>query len=187
MKKCTTYTIGQTTIEKTNDDFSESYNDLGKYTNEIGPGIIIREYDEFYERIPVEMERNDDGTFYGKKDPLIHRYNNNEYPAFKPYAGGEKIGTKNYYKYGMADYDRMESYNNCNWCYIGIIIKTEVTTDIGLSSDITESLFGIESDCTDYHKTVIEDLKHEVKYQLLKMGFNENEIDLSLDNANEVD
>lgn len=194
MKKCINLSIGKTTIKKEIDD-NPDLSFYGEYTDKIEKGVIIREHDEFYEKIKTGMERDSDGTFYRKAEPEYSRYYHGEYTGFKPYAGGENVGTKEYYQYGKAEYDRMESYNNGHWCMIGIIVKTDIKSEgIGYTNEkyqpleVFNSLWGIESDSGDkYFDEIISDLKAENKAELLKLGFSESEIDESLNNAEEVE
>ena len=177
MKKCTTYTIGKTTIKKTPDyDPDTSY--LGEYGRVLKPGCIIRINESFYEDLPDDYDK-DDHEIRG------------EYPYFYPPDNGEKPGTEDYKKYALQDYHLMEDLNNQQWSYIGITVTTKIYTDMGISDEITNSLWGIEDHCDkdsrDYHNEVIDDLKSENKAELLKMGFTEKEIDESLNNADEVD
>jgi hypothetical protein len=204
MKKCTEYTLGKTIISSECDEYPD-YSYLGEYTEKIGPGVIIREHDEFYERIPVEMERDYDGRFLGKKEPEYSTYRNGEYSGFKPcnhipfnpkdwahVSRKDKSAViKQYgslenasYAYAMADYKRMESLNNGHWSYICLTVETTMTTNTGISSVISDSLCGIESDSgDDYFKEIISELKENVKAQLRKMGFSDDEINQSVDNA----
>jgi hypothetical protein len=57
---------------------------LGFYTDTIEAGVIVRCHEEYYERLPEEKEAPARGR---------------EFRGFKPYAGGEKIGTDDYYTY----------------------------------------------------------------------------------------
>lgn len=151
---------------------------LGEYTDNLGPGVIIRDYDEFYEKIPTEMERDDYGQFIGKADPELPSMGR-EFRGFKPYAGGEKEGTKDYYKYGMQDYRRMEGLERGDWSFIGIRAEAVVSYDIGGGSrrleDLTSGgLWGIESDSGDY----LKELKQE-QLDDLKLHLKEFNVDLS--------
>ena len=65
---------------------------IGEYTDEIEDDLICRLTGEYYK----DMSEDD--------IPDKGRY----YRSFKPYAGGEKPGTKDYYKYGLQDFARME-------------------------------------------------------------------------------
>ncbi len=183
VKKCVELTIGKTTIVHkidTDPDFSF----YGEYTDDLKPGVIICHYDEFYERIKTEMERDYDGRFIGKKDPEIPP-KGNEYRGFIPFSGGEKVGTKEYYDYGLQDYKRMEEYNKNYWWFIGIYVQTEITLSNGLS-DIVRSggLWGIESDEPEIEiKATEEEEKENLKSQLLKIGFSPVEIEESFKNA----
>jgi hypothetical protein len=175
MKKCTTFTLGKTTITKEMDiDPDTSY--LGEYGGKLKPGCIIRSLNKFYEDL------DDDENI-----PNIPR----EYNFYYPPDNGEKIGSPEYKKYAIQDYENMEALSNNQWSFIGIVVKTEIKTDVGISDNITSSLWGIEDhwnkDSSDYHKSVIEDLKDEQKGALLEMGFTNNEIEDSLCNAIEVD
>jgi hypothetical protein len=194
MKKCVDLSIGTTTIRREIDEYPD-LSFYGEYTSDIKPGVIIREHNEFYEKIHTGMERDIDGRFIGKKEPeYSHFYGRNEYPGFKPYAGGEKIGTKEYYLSGMADYERMEKYNRNHWYMINIVVTTHVYGKIPsmddkpgyteISDTISNSLSNVESDGgKEYLDEIISDLKSENKADLLKMGFSEAEIDQSLNNA----
>ena len=203
MKKCTEYTLGKTVLSTEYDEYPDS-SYLGEYTEKIGPGVIIRDHNEFYEKIPVEMERDYDGKFIGKKEPE-YSTTRNEYSGFKP-CNHIPFDKKNWshvsrkdksavikqygslenasYAYAMSDYNRMESLNNGHWSYICIMVETTVTTNTGMVDTIRESLCGIESDSgKDYINEIISDLKYQVKDQLRKMGFSDDGINASVDNA----
>jgi hypothetical protein len=165
---------------------------LGEYTDELTDGIIVRRDNEFYEKLPREMERDNDGRFIGKGDfiePLPEQLR--EFRGFKPYAGGEKIGTKEYYKYGMRDYERMEGLNNGNWYYIGIMAKAKIgiSFDGGLTYKIDEitsgGLWGIESDSDKkYIKEVENEELQDLKRTLAAYGFGRSVIAKKLNRDN---
>lgn len=188
MKKCTSYKIEKIIMRKEL-DYDPDLSFYGKYTNSIGPGVIIRQYNEFYERIPTEMERDECGRFIGKMAPEWDpHYLRNEYPGFKPFASGEKVGTKEYYEYGMQDYERMEDYNRGGWCMVVVVLTAYITTDTGLSDTIHATLSGVESDSgADYFEEIKRDLSADLKADLLKMGFSEDEITTALSDIQEVD
>ena len=153
---------------------------LGEYTKIGRPGVIIRQYDEYYEKIPTEMERDTDGTFLCKKAPEISN-RGNEYPAFKPYAGGEKVGTKNYYKYGMQDYRRMEALNNGDFSFLGISAEARVLTSTDgqnwlINTLSSGGLWGIESDAGSYITEVEDEELENLKVVLKEYGFSDEEI-----------
>lgn len=180
MKKCVTLSIGKTTIKKEPDyDRDTSY--LGEYGDKLKPGCIIRADRTFYE----DMPDYDDNPDY--EVPEMNRVCSFFYPP----DNGEKIGTPDYKKYALQDYEMMEDLNNNQWGYISIVVKTFIKTDMGLSDEIISSLCGIEDhwdkDSEEYINALISDLKSENKAELLKMGFSAPEIDESLNNADEVE
>jgi hypothetical protein len=204
MKKCTTYTIGKTRITYESDNDSQNYEDYGKLTNDIGPGVYVRSMGEFYERLPAEMERDIDGRFYQKGEP--------EYPVYSREYNGiipanhipfdkndwshvprknkseviKKYGSlKNAsYAYALEDCKRLDRLFAGDWSYIFIKVETFISTDTGLSDSIFNTLSGVESDSgKEYFEEIIQDLKATNKAELLKMGFSSDEIDQSLNNA----
>lgn len=140
---------------------------LGEYTDDLQEGVIVRQHDEFFEKLPEEDRYPDKGR---------------NYRGFKPYAGGEKIGTPEYYKYGKQDYDRMESLNNGNWSFIGIYAKAEVSYDIGQGSRRLETLqsgglWGIANDSGDHLKEVEQEELAALKEHLKAFGVNVKNFD----------
>jgi len=177
MKKCTEYTLGKTRIIK-KPDYRADDSYLGVYGSVLKPGCIIRTDKSFYE------DHIDDDDY---EPGLIPR----EHSFFYPPDTGEKIGTPEYKKCALLDYQVVEDLNNQQWGFISLTVSTTVFADVGLTDEISNSLYGIEDhwdkDSNDYHREVVDDLKHEVKVQLLKMGFSDQEIDESFKDAEEVD
>ena len=209
MKKCTTYTLGKTIIrlQPAYDDFYLS-DYLGKFTNDIGPGVYIRSEHEFYERLPAKMERDTDGTFIGKGDPEYRVYDR-EYNGIIP-ENSIPHNPKNWshvsrkdksevikkygslknadYAYALEDCRRLEALNNGDWNFITVCVETRIKTDTGMSDKVYNTLSGVESDGgRDYFNEIIDDLKRQNKAELLKMGFAESEIEESLNSAEEVE
>lgn len=142
---------------------------IGEYTDDPAPGVIVRCEGEYLEKLGVQI-RDTDGRFMGKDYELPAR--GREYRFFKPYAGGEKVGTANYYKYGLQDYKRMEGLTSGDWNYIGIQAEAVVKYPIESGSYRLETLtsgglWGIESDSgDDYIKTVIGEELSSLKEHL---------------------
>jgi hypothetical protein len=158
---------------------------IGKYTDDMEPGVIVREYGEFYEKLPAEMERDTDGRFYRKGSPEVPA-RGREYRGFRPYAGGEKPGTKDYYKYGMQDFKQMEDINNGYIQIIGIYAKATVSYEVaagGRRIDTLESsgLWGIEEGpkgskayIKEIEQQQLDDLKEHLEhYQVDMSNFKE--------------
>lgn len=204
MKKCTEYTIGETRIiQEFDPDADFSY--LGQFTNKIGPGVYIRTADEFYERLPAEMERDIDGRFIGKGEPEYWTYSreyNGIIPAnhipFNPKEWDhvsrkdkseviKKYGSlKNAsYAYALEDCRRLENLGN-TWSYVYIVVETTIKTSTGLSDTIVNSISGVECECgkenREYRENIVKDLILENIAELKKMGFTLDEIKKSTDN-----
>jgi len=113
----------------------------------------------------------------GKAPPEIRR-NNREHTGFIPYAGGEKPGTKDYYKYGMQNYERMEGLCAGDWWFLGIVAEcvvsysiSETTGDCRLETISSRGLWGIESDCCeDYIGEVEQEQLEDLKGHLAAFG-----------------
>ncbi len=177
MKKCINLSIGTTTITKKLDtDPDTSY--LGEYGHTYKPGCIVRKDNTFFEDIPEE---------WNSTEIKEAHYIRGEYPYFYPPENGENPGTEEYKKCALQDYQNMEDLNNSQWTYTGIIVKTAINTDMGISDTIQSSAWGIEDHFDKDSKNemigIIEDLKEDNKAELLKMGFTEAEIDQSLNTA----
>jgi hypothetical protein len=150
-------------------DYAADTSWIGEYTDNLEPGVIIRDYNEFYEKIPTEMERDADGKFIGKAEPNPPQ-KGRTFRGFLPYAGGEKQGTKDYYKYGMQDYKRMEELNNGDWQFIGIRAEAEVSYKTINGSRLEHltsgGLWGIESDAGDYLNEIMKEELSDLKNHL---------------------
>ena len=153
------------------DEISD-FDNYGSYGHKFEPGCIVRADGSFYEDHITDDEY----------EPSTLR--NGEYSFFYPAENGEKIGTDEYRKYAKRDYQRMVDYNNNHWSYLVLIVETTINTDSGLSDSVSDTIGGVESDGgVDYLKEMVDDLKTGVKSQLSKMGFSDDEINLSVNNA----
>lgn len=129
---------------------------LGEYTSDLKEGIIVRQYDKFYEDLTEEeLEEINIRT--------------REHTGFNPYAGGEKVGTENYRECGMWNYERMEQINNGDSWFIGI---TATAVIHAANSNVIQhihsgGLWGIDSDNNVYIKEIeneqLSDLKEQLK------------------------
>jgi hypothetical protein len=85
--------------------------------------------------------------------------------------------------YCCEDAYRLERLQRGDWYYVGIIAKAEVT----LANDVTQTirsggLWGIESDCEDYHKQVEKEQLSELREQLEAIGFGPRAISYAFKN-----
>lgn len=79
-------------------------------------------------------------------------------------------------KYAWQDYDRMESLNNQNWYYLGIVAEAKVSAGNHVQT-FTASCWGIESDSDKSFFTETEnDILAELKDQLAAWGFSKRAI-----------
>jgi len=166
--------IESITIEHMPDE-TPDFSTLGEYTDNLEPGVIIRREGEFYEKVTDTAHCDDcskdfEITWETYACPECGGYlhvdhdmpvKGRTFRGFKPYAGGEEVGTKEYYTYGMRDFERMEAYNSQQWSYMGIQAKAVISYEIGqghrrLETLTSGGLWGIESDAGDEYITEVE-------------------------------
>jgi hypothetical protein len=96
------------------------------------------------------------------------------YTYFKPYAGGEKPGSKHYAKYARQDWERMEALNRGDWAFIGIKAEAQVVLSGDVVQTITSGgLWGIESNSSEeYLQEVRQEQLAELSEQLKSLGFD---------------
>lgn len=158
-------------VVKSVEDERPDYSFIGEYTDALEPGVIVRQFDKFYQDLTAK-ERDEISARYGR-----------ESRGFKPYSGGLKNGQKFYKKYGMRDYERMEKLHYGNFHFIGIVTEAEIqisTTEEAFpvmnQTIYGGSLWGIESDSEEeYFREVGNDCLSDLKTQLLALGFTEEE------------
>ncbi len=94
---------------------------------------------------------------------------------------------ENIHKYIRQDYDRMESLNRGDWCFIGMRAEAEVQTGSAVVQRITSGgLRGIESDSGREHleETQREELA-QLKDELVGLGFSRRAIATAFKNVQE--
>lgn len=114
-----------------------------------------------------------------------HPTGHGEYRYFKPYAGGKTEGTTDYRKYGKQDFENMESLNNGNWWYVGIMANAEIVTTSGTRQVIRSGgLWGIEDHCNkDSRSYINEEAKNQLAYlstELASLGFSQQAINRAI-------
>jgi len=107
--------------------------------------------------------------------------NRGEYQYFNPYPDPLKGKTqkekKEMYIWAKHNYERMESLNNGNWCYIGIIAEAEININGVIQRITSGGLNGIESDSgRDYIEEIEKEELNSLKDQLRDLGFSEKAI-----------
>jgi hypothetical protein len=188
---------------------------IGKYTDKKSDWVICRHCGEFVaiaeqpnrraeeiddEIVELENEENyDDTVNNSEKINLLKKelaglelhdcpHTSREFNYFKPYVGEEPEGSENYQKYGKQDFDRMESLNNGNWNFIGIIVKAEILTSNGTIQVVRSGgLWGIESDSGTYLDEVGKDELENLRLELSALGFGKRAIDHAFQNVETKD
>ena len=98
---------------------------------------------------------------------------------FKPYAGGALPGTPEYKKYAMQDFQRMQAYQNHDFCFIGIIAKAQIWNPITEIINVVHSggIWGVESDSNKkYLETLANEQIDQLKTELSSLGFGSRAI-----------
>jgi hypothetical protein len=144
---------------------------FGECSDVVKPGCIIRSSRMFIEDLPDDEHLPEKGR---------------EYRFFHPSDSGETVGSDNYRKYALQNYDRMEQLNNGYFHYIGISAEAKVLTSYDgknwlINTLSSGGLWGIESDSdSEYINEVQSEQLSELKDVLIEYGFTEQEINEKL-------
>lgn len=161
MKKITSITI------KEKEDYDPDLSYLGEISHK-------KTYDKHW--IPINPDNLSEGWF----SPCNHL----------PYNPNSGITREEAIKYAYEDLHRLLSYGRTWWTNgIKITARFAISDDEGkhwANDERSESLWGIESDCDKkYKQEIIEDLKQELKEQLIEFGFTEDAIASAMASATE--
>lgn len=142
---------------------------IGKYTDDLKPGVIVRKHGEFYEKLGEDAEIPERGR---------------EYRCFLPYAGGEKVGTADYYSNGLQDFERMESLERGEWYFLGVDAVAQIVVHGVIQTIESGGLWGIESDSDeDYIESVEKEEIDALRRVLAELGFSKTDIDDAVANC----
>ena len=161
MKKIESITI------KSEPDYDNDLSYIGEYTDSLDLGNIVIATGQMITKRTKEEDLPERGR---------------EFRAFKPYAGGEKYGSKYYKKYALQDFAHIERIDRGDVSFIGIRAVAEVhTSRDGRNWHIQEitggSLWGIESDSGEsYFKEIGADCLSELVAELEEFGFTTKQI-----------
>mgnify|MGYP001598130070 CR=1 FL=1 len=154
-------------VEDENPDISW----IGEFTDKADPWNIVRE-GEFSGQYIADLPE-------GAELPSKGR----EYRFFTPSAGGETPGSENYKANGLQDWERMEMLCRGDFCFVGVIAKSEIRV-FGVSQFVSSGgLWGIESDSGDYLQEVANEQLEELAGILAEIGFGKRAINFALKNA----
>jgi hypothetical protein len=175
------------TLEHVQQTIGDFHNDvLAQYNGTLANEKLDAEkdaLDDAYNEIGELIDSVDecDCSFSGHWDNREYRYFN---PNYQNYAG---LPEEDIRKYCRQDYDRMESLNAGNWCFIGLRAEAEVQTGSDVVQRITSGgLWGIESDSGREHleETQREELA-QLKDELIGLGFPRRAIATAFKNVQE--
>jgi hypothetical protein len=113
-----------------------------------------------------------------------HSMARDEYQYFNPSANYKGETPENMRKYVLRDYERMESLNRGDWCFMGVRAEAEIVLG-GIRQTIASGgLWGIESDSNKSYFTEIEtEQLAELREQLHIVGFNKRAISVAFKNV----
>ena len=108
--------------------------------------------------------------------------NRNEYRYFNPYpnplTGKTQKEKKELYQWAKQNYERMESLNNQNWFFFGLVVEAEIIINGVIQNISSGGLWGIESDSDrSYLQEIIKDEITDLKDQLKEIGFFDEDIE----------
>lgn len=99
-------------VTKTEEQPDLSY--IGEYTDKPEPWVFVRKHKDYL----ANLEKRDENYELPIRS-LDCRF-------FKPYAGGETPGTKDYQEIGLLDYKEMEAYERGEWCMLHAWAEAQV-------------------------------------------------------------
>ena len=137
-------------------------------------------------------------TVLNKFEGLRHdcQHDSRHYNYFTPFAGGETPGTKDFFKYGMQDFKRMEGLTRGDWYFIGIVAEAVVEYETNaygmpvsyrLETFTSSGLWGVESDAGDYLDEVEKDELADLKRHLEEFNVDLSDWDNLTEEVERVD
>lgn len=145
---------------------------IGEYTDKLEDGVIVRQYGEYYEKL-------------GDDDEISPR--GREFRFFKPYAGGEEVGTDNYYEYGLLDYEHMEGLNRGDWQFVAVGVIVTLEDDKGFTREYSDHLGCVEHHgdkiSRDYIRGTLGDCLSRIEGEILAAGIDAEELTEKFEDA----
>lgn len=112
----------------------------------------------------------------------------NSYRYFNPSDNYKGEPDEDVRKYVRQDFERMESYNNQGWHYVGIYATAEIKVGDVLQTIRSGGLWGTESDSdADHFKSIEEEELAELRNQLKALGFSARAISTAFKNVERGD
>lgn len=164
---------------------------LQEYSREIGSDLENPDYWGVYEAIDIigdaldastECDCDENGNWSHGECQYFTAGNLQTYNSNLSWITAEIADRPAYWHTEMlnlskADYERMESYNNGDWSYIGIRAECEIVIGNVCQTITSGGLWGIESDSDESHFVSVEDEElHELRSQLYELGFSKRAI-----------
>lgn len=109
----------------------------------------------------------------------------NEYRYFNGYVEKYKGETpEDIRKYVRQDYDRMESLNKGDWCFLGVSAESEIILGDTCQTITSGGLWGVESDSgSDHFAEIEQEQLAELREQLHAIGFSKRAISAACKNV----
>lgn len=150
-------------------DCDSGISDLGEYTDDCENGVIVCKFGKFWEQLT--QEELDNVPNKGR-----------EFRCFRPANSSEEpIGSEDYCKYGLQDYQRVRDLDRGEWCYLGVYATAQIVVGDTVQTIKSPGLWGVESDSgEDYLKLVADEELAALRRILLDLGFTESEIDAAI-------
>lgn len=190
-------------LERIKSHINDWYNDnLGKFNGALGDSPAHRDAEDLDDAENIILEAIDDCT---ECDCGGHQVSSREYRYFNPsfnYVGKDGKPTdgltpEDVRKYTRQDYERMETLNRGDWCFLGIRAEAEVIGNVqnadtpkwhGVVQKVSSGgLWGIESDSDrPYLESVEKDEIANLRTELKALGFSSRAISTAFKNVEEV-
>ena len=157
--------------------------------------VNVNETDAWKEQAQIEFENLDDAQniLIEAQDDLQQcdcgrgEWHRNEYRYFNPSSNYQGETPENTIKYVRQDYERMESLNRGDWCFVGI--RADATYSTGnqyapIQSITSGGVWGFESDMGEKEfESEEENALSELREQLKAIGFSSRAITAAFKNV----
>ena len=163
-------------------DYNPDTSWLGEYSNKVKSAYTIdRNHDSDCPRFWANDDVPDDARECDCS-PVGSRELDYFEPPHENYKGEPEVEIR---RYCLQDYNRMESLNRGEWCFMGIGAEAEIQSGSDVVQRIRSGgLFGIESDMAANDIQAVEkDQLSELRQELRSIGFSTRAISKAFENV----